>query len=66
VWGLSAWLITEKGADADTVRSEVERWYDTVNPGGFPGDTCYTGGCGLPFAKGGCGGMNASQVAWGS
>jgi hypothetical protein len=66
VWGLSAWLITEKGADADTVRSEVQRWYDTVNPGEFPGDTCYTGGCGMPFAKAGCGGMHPSQVAWGS
>ena len=67
VWGLSAWLITERGADADTVRSEVERWYAAVNEGEFPGNTCYTaGGCGKPFAEGGCGGMHPGHVAWGS
>lgn len=65
VWGLSAWLITERGADAETVRSEVQRWYATVNSGEFPGDTCYTGGCGKPFAAGGCGGMHPSQVSVG-
>ena len=66
VWGLSAWLITEQGADAETVRSEVERWYGAVNSGEFPGNTCYTaGGCGKPFANGGCGGMNPAHVSWG-
>jgi len=67
IWGLSAWLITEQGADADTVRSEVQRWYATVNTNEFPGDTCYTaGGCGKPFAEGGCGGMHPDHVSWGS
>ena len=67
LWGLSAWLITEKGADADTVRSEVQRWYAAVNSNEFPGDTCYTaGGCGKPFAEGGCGGMHPDHVSWGS
>jgi hypothetical protein len=65
VWGLSAWLITERGADAETVRSEVQRWYGTVNENDFPGDTCYTGGCGKPFAEGGCGGMHPSRLAVG-
>jgi hypothetical protein len=65
VWGLTAWLITERGADAETVRTEVERWYAAVNPGDFPGDTCYTGGCGKPFSAGGCGGMHPSQVSVG-
>ena len=37
LWGLSAWLITEQGADADTVRSEVQRWYAAVNSNEFPG-----------------------------
>ena len=65
VWGLSAYLITERGADAATVRSEVERWYDAVNDGEFPGDSCYTGGCGKAFADGGCGGMRPNHVVWG-
>jgi len=64
VWGLSAWLITEQGADAETVRSEVQRWYASVNDGEFPGDSCYTGGCGKPFSQGGCGGMHAGHVVF--
>ncbi len=66
VWGLSAYLITERGADAERVRSEVQRWYGAVNEDEFPGDSCYTGGCGKPFAEGGCGGMRPNQVVWGS
>lgn len=65
VWGLTAYLITEHGADAETVRTEVERWYDAVNENEFPGDSCYTGGCGKPFAEGGCGGMRRGSVVWG-
>ncbi len=66
VWGLSHHLIAEQGADAETVRSAVEAWYERVNPDGFPGNSCYTGRCGKPFAEGGCGGMNPTRLVWGS
>ena len=66
VWGLSAHLITAEGADAETVREAVQAWYARVNPGGFPGNSCYTGRCGKPFAEGGCGGMNPTRLVWGS
>lgn len=62
-WGLAAFLITEKGADADTVRTKAQEWIKFVNPTGFSGDVCYTGGCGRPFAKNGCGGMNPNSLA---
>ncbi len=64
VWGLSAHLIANEGADAATVRTAVEQWYQRVNPDGFPGNTCYTGGCGKPFSHGGCGGMNPTRLSW--
>lgn len=63
VWGMAAYLITEKNADAETVRSKAQEWFKFVNPKGFSGDVCYTGGCGRPFAKNGCGGMNPARLA---
>jgi hypothetical protein len=65
IWGLSHLLITKHGFDAEQVRTKVEEWVATINPGGFSGDTCYTGGCGRPFEKNGCGGMNPNRVVWG-
>jgi hypothetical protein len=65
IWGMSAYLITEKGADAAMVRKKTEEWVKLINPDGFPGDTCYTsGGCGKAFAHGGCGGMNAERLVF--
>lgn len=64
IWGLSKHLIVEQGADADTVREKARAWIQVINPGGFSGDVCYTGGCGRPFAKNGCGGMNPSRIVW--
>lgn len=56
-WGLSNWLIAEKGASAEQVRAKAEEWIAAINPDGFSGDVCYTGGCGRPMHQNGCGGM---------
>ena len=56
-WGLSKHLVANLGYDADQVRAKVVEWFEAVNPNGFPGDSCYTGGCMKPFVAGGCGGM---------
>lgn len=61
-WGLAAYLITEKGADAETVKAKAQEWIKFVNPAGFSGDVCYTGGCGRAFANNGCGGMNPNSL----
>ena len=64
IWGLSNHLIAERGFDAEGVRGAVIKWANFINPDGFSGNGCHTGGCGRAFAKNGCGGMNASQVVW--
>ncbi len=64
IWGLSNLLITEHGYDADQVRTKVEEWITAINPDGFSGDVCYTGGCMRPFNKNGCGGMARGRVTW--
>lgn len=56
-WGLAKHMIVHQRASAERVRSAVAEWHRAINPGGFSGDTCSTGGCGRPFAKNGCGGM---------
>ena len=62
IWGLSHFLIVEQAADAAAVKAKVQEWIEFINPGGFSGDACYTGGCGKPFNKGGCGGMNPASL----
>jgi len=62
IWGLSRYLITEHGADAKQIRIAVYDWMRFVNPRGFKGNACYTGGCGGPFETGGCGGMQESDL----
>lgn len=64
VWGLSHLLIARHGYDAEQVRAKVEEWIELINPDGFSGDVCYTGGCGRPFEHNGCGGMNPGHVTW--
>lgn len=65
IWGLSAYLIADKGLGADAVQAKVEAWIDFINPDGFSGDVCYTaGGCGRAFADNGCGGMHPSRLAF--
>ncbi len=64
VWGLSHYLIAERGFDAPAVRAAVVKWTSFVNPHGFSGNSCFTGGCGRSFANNGCGGMRPNQVVW--
>ncbi len=65
IWGLSNYLIAEQGYGAAEVREKVSEWVRFINPSGFSGDVCYSaGGCARPFAKNGCGGMQAGHVAW--
>ncbi len=63
-WGLSKHLIVDEGYDAEQVRAAVEEWFVFINPDGFSGDACYTGGCFRTFAHNGCGGMNREQVVF--
>lgn len=58
VWGLSHYLIEKRKYSAEEVRREVRRWMAFVNPSGFSGDACDTGGCSRSFSKNGCGGMD--------
>ncbi len=66
IWGLSNLLITEHGYDAAQVRAKVKEWIHEINPDGFSGEVCYTGGCLRPFAANGCGGMARGRVTWDS
>jgi hypothetical protein len=61
-WGLSKYLIAERGYESDQVREVVADWIQFINPDGFTGDACYTGGCNRPFHKNGCGGMDERRV----
>jgi hypothetical protein len=62
VWGLSHYLIGRKGYTAPQVKKAVLQWLEAINPAGFTGNACFTGGCKRPFAQNGCGGMEAAQV----
>ena len=62
-WGLSKHLIAEQGASVEEVRETVEEWFERINPDGFTGNICGTGGCGRAFHKNGCGGMNPVKVS---
>lgn len=64
IWGLSNLLIAEKGFGAEQVRDAVNTWIAAIDPSGFPGDSCSTGGCGRSFEEGGCGGMLESQLTF--
>ncbi len=44
-WGLSHFLIAEKGYSAQQVKAEVERWIGSSNPGGYSGNACYAKHC---------------------
>ena len=62
--GLAKHLIADLGFDALTVRAQVSAWQKAINPNGWSGDTCSTGGCGRPFAQNGCGGMTPGQLVF--
>ncbi len=61
-WGLSKHLIADMDYDANAVRAKVGEWFKFINPDGFTGDACYTGGCNRPSGSNGCGGMNEKKV----
>lgn len=63
-WGLAKHLIAEEGADAATVRREVEAFWAKLGPAdGWSGEVCTTGGCGRPMKHDGCGGMSPHHLA---
>ena len=62
VWGMSNYAVAKLGYTEAQLRDKVLEWLAFVNPGGFTGDSCYTGRCGLPFDANGCGGMQESQL----
>ena len=55
-------LIADRGYDADQVREAVIDWFQFVDPDGFTGTSCYSGGCNRPFRENGCGGMDERQI----
>ena len=63
-WGLSKHLIANEGLGAAEVRTAVTEWFAFINPGGFSGNSCYTGRCGRPFQDNGCGGMREGEIAF--
>ena len=50
--------------DAEQVQAAVEGGIDFINPKGFNGKSCYTGGCKRPFHRNGCGGMDENQIVF--
>jgi len=63
-WGLAKHLIVHERASAELVRSRVAAWHQAINPDGFSGDACFNGGCGRPFVKNGCGGMDEGNLVF--
>lgn len=61
-WGMAAFLITEHDYGVEEVRQAAVDWLAAANPDGFTGDSCYSGGCGRPIHRNGCGGMDESHV----
>jgi hypothetical protein len=64
IWGLSAHLIVNQGYQADALREKVKEWVAFINPDGYSGNVCYTGGCARPFKHNGCGGMRPGHVTY--
>lgn len=64
IWGLSNYMLVAKGANAAELKTAVLDWVKFIGPAGYTGDACFTGGCGRPFAKNGCGGMDHKNVVF--
>ena len=62
VWGMSNYAVAKLGYSEARLRDKVLEWLAFINPGGFTGNSCYTGRCGLPFDDNGCGGMEESRL----
>ena len=63
-WGLTKYLIAEKGLDAEATRAKVAEWFEFTHPNGNSGDACYSGRCAKPFTQDGCGGMREGHVSF--
>jgi hypothetical protein len=63
-WGLAARLITEKGYHAEQIRQAEASWLKKVNPNGFSGNSCFTGGCSRAMRANGCGGMKEESIVF--
>lgn len=59
IWGVSKEAASREGANVETIREAVLSWIDALNPSGYTGEVCATGGCGRAFGEDGCGGMGA-------
>lgn len=64
LWGMTHYLIAQKGYNAAQVQEAAKAWIAYVNPNGFSGDVCQTGGCNRSFAKNGCGGMDDRAIVF--
>jgi hypothetical protein len=62
IWGLSNYLLQEEGYSADKVKGSVQEWLAFTNPNGYSGNACFDGGCGRPFYRDGCGGMEEGKL----
>jgi hypothetical protein len=62
LWGMTHYLIANKGYNAAQVQEAAKAWIAYVNPNGFGGDVCQTGGCNRKFAQNGCGGMDDTAI----
>ncbi len=64
IWGLSNTMLVQHQANAGQLRTAVLDWIRVSNPDSWSGDACFTGGCGRPFAKNGCGGMDDRRIVF--
>ena len=55
--------VPEFGSDEEQ-QAHMGEWFEFTHPNGSEGRACYSGRCPLPFAKDGCGGMRAGEVAF--
>jgi hypothetical protein len=62
IWGLSNYLIHEEKFSAEEVGGAVIDWLMFTNPRGYSGNACFDGGCGRPFSRDGCGGMEEGKL----
>ncbi len=63
-WGLAKHLIADRGYGVEEVKATVQGWFEFINPDGFSGNVCYTGGCNRAFKDNGCGGMAESHLVF--
>jgi hypothetical protein len=62
IWGLSNYLVHEEKYSVAEVRGAVIEWLNFTNPKGYSGSACFNGGCGRPFSRDGCGGMEDGKL----